>query len=107
MSTNVSKLMQLIATPDKLIAFVSEVFKRVDKDKSGFVDKHEVGSMLQMIAFELGFDSPSSEDCFDIVRMMDKNGDEKLSKGEFQFTIEQILKTLGEEILHSQKILPA
>jgi hypothetical protein len=38
MSTNLTKIKQLISDYDELKRFVSEVFKKVDRDRSGFID---------------------------------------------------------------------
>lgn len=42
-----------------------------------------------------------------MVRLMDQNGDERLSKNEFQFTMEQVIKTLGGELLAELDDSPA
>lgn len=39
MSTNLPKIKQLITNVDELKRFVSDVFRKVDQDRSGFIDK--------------------------------------------------------------------
>ena len=99
MSSQLSKIKQLTSSPLDLQRFVSEVFKKIDSDKSGFLDKMEAGEVLTIIALELGFNKPSLDDTADIVRMIDQNGDEKLSKAEFQGIIEKVIRQLGSELL--------
>ena len=99
MSSNISRVKQLISDYDELKRFVSDVFRKVDQDRSGFIDKHQVRGVLDAIAIELGFHIPSKEDAEDIVRMIDINGDEKISRMEFQVTMEKIIQQLGTEVI--------
>lgn len=103
MSTNLPRVKQLIANVDELKRFISDVFRKVDQDRSGFLDKREVALVLELIARELGFNIPSTEDAEDIVRMIDKNGDERLSRIEFQTTMERIVQELGKDLLKHDK----
>jgi Ca2+-binding EF-hand superfamily protein len=43
-------------------------FKKVDHDKSGFLEKKELEEILRSLTRYLGLDDPSSEDVADVLR---------------------------------------
>lgn len=74
-------------------------FRRVDADKSGFLEKHELEDVLRRMTKGLGLEDPSGEDVDFIMKELDINGDGKLSKEEFQQLVNQVLHVLKDQIM--------
>jgi calmodulin len=65
-------------------------FKIVDSDGSGFLDKVELEEVLIRITNDMGLETPSHEDVEEVLRLVDENGDGKLSKEEYNLLADEV-----------------
>ncbi|EFJ46656.1 hypothetical protein VOLCADRAFT_105403 [Volvox carteri f. nagariensis] len=73
---------------------IKTLFKELDRDKSGFVELHE----LRLLLGKSGMDMEQlSEEVLAIMAKLDKNGDNKVSTQEFYVTLSAIRKSLRSD----------
>ncbi|CAD8065258.1 unnamed protein product [Paramecium sonneborni] len=68
----------------QVIEFSNRVFDKYDKNKSGFIEKDELTLLLNNLAKEINSQLPTKKEIDYIVRYLDKNNDQKISRNEFQ-----------------------
>ncbi|GLC47128.1 hypothetical protein PLESTB_000602700 [Pleodorina starrii] len=75
---------------DEQVTKIKTLFKELDRDKSGFVELHE----LKLMMGKSGVDMDAlSDDVVAIMTKLDKNGDNKVSTQEFFVTLSAIRKS--------------
>ena len=79
-------------------------FDAVDLDGSGFLEKEELAEVMRNVAYEMKVKPPTDGDIDAVLRELDENYDEKVSKDEFVQLIIQVLKKMleSEEDLQKQ-----
>lgn len=87
----------MLATSKSVRDLLESAFKKIDQDKSGFLERRELEEVLRTLTRCLGLDDPSPDDVADVMRELDRNGDERLSREEFQSLIEQVLDIIFKE----------
>lgn len=55
-------------------------FRTFDTDKSGFIERHELGMILRRLTDAFNVEEPSQDDINDILKELDANGDGKISQ---------------------------
>jgi Ca2+-binding EF-hand superfamily protein len=55
-------------------------FRTFDTDKSGFIERHELGLILRRLTDAFNVEEPSDDDINDILKELDANGDGKISQ---------------------------
>lgn len=72
-------------------------FKTFDTDQSGTIERHELGMLLKRLTDAFDVEEPSEDDINDILKELDANGDGKISQGEFQALVIDVVKLIEEE----------
>jgi hypothetical protein len=92
-----SKNLTVIAR--KRIDVARRLFKMFDKDESGYLTEDEIPFIIEETYKELGQSyKPSREDVKSYMKMVDTNGDGRISLPEFEEIILRSLKNAGFEI---------
>jgi calmodulin len=86
---------KLIKDKEGLQKIMESAFRSVDIDGSGFLEKPELEQVLIQVAKDIGVETPTKEDVEDILEEIDENGDERLSKQEFEELIKQIVEMMA------------
>ena len=58
-------------------------FNTFDSDKSGFIERHELGIILRKLTEAFNVEDPSESDVEEVMKELDVNGDGKISQSEF------------------------
>jgi Ca2+-binding EF-hand superfamily protein len=82
----------LLANPELFNKEVQRVFENVDSDKSGFINKSELGNALKTIAEVNFFDAPTDADIQAELSKFDTNKDGQLSQTEFAAFVKILLE---------------
>lgn len=78
---------------------MKRLFKKFDKDNSGYLTEEEIPFMLEETYKEVGQSyKPTKEDVKSYMRMVDKNSDGKVSLDEFEEIVLLSLQKAGIEI---------
>ncbi|CAK62303.1 unnamed protein product (macronuclear) [Paramecium tetraurelia] len=80
----------------QVIEFSNRVFDKYDKDKSGFIEIDELTSLLNNFAKEIKSQPPTQNEINYMLRFLDKNNDQKISRTEFQKLGQLMVKVLGQ-----------
>ncbi|CAD8147605.1 unnamed protein product [Paramecium octaurelia] len=80
----------------QVIEFSNRVFDKYDTDKSGFIEIDELTSLLNNFAKEIKSQPPTQNEINYMVRYLDKNNDQKISRTEFQKLGQLMAKVLGK-----------
>lgn len=67
-------------------------FKNVDVDRSGFLSRIEFEDVIKRLTFCMGAEDPTPEDIEYLITRLDQNGDDTVSKDEFQRLINIMVK---------------
>ena len=86
---------KLIRDTKQLKRIMESAFRAVDIDCNGFLEKVELEQVLIQVAKDIAVESPTKDEVTDILEEIDENGDEKISKDEFQNLIQQILEMIA------------
>lgn len=86
---------KLIKDKEALQKIMESAFRSVDIDGSGFLEKPELEQVLITVAKDIGVETPTKEDVEDILEEIDENGDERLSRKEFEELIKQIVDMMA------------
>ncbi len=79
-------------------------FDAIDTDVSGQIDSKELGTVLRDVAAKMGIHQPTDNDLAAILFELDQDGDDQVSKDEFEFLIIKVLEKIYEsekELIHS------
>eukprot|EP00347_Sterkiella_histriomuscorum_P022028 403331938 len=96
---------QIILAQEDKIKIVSDLaFDAVDLDGSGFLEKDELAEVMKNVAYEMKVKPPTDGDIDAVLRELDEDYDEKVSKDEFVQLIIQVMKKMleSEEDLQKQ-----
>jgi Ca2+-binding EF-hand superfamily protein len=74
--------------PNELTKEIQDLFKEVDTDNSGFVEKNELAQSLMRVGI-----NPTNQEIDEYLAKFDKDGDGKISYGEFKYIFEDKLKS--------------
>jgi Ca2+-binding EF-hand superfamily protein len=72
-------------------------FRTFDTDRSGFIERHELGMILRRLTDAFNVEEPSEEDINEILKYLDANGDGKISQTEFEDLVKEVVKIIDEE----------
>jgi Ca2+-binding EF-hand superfamily protein len=71
-------------------------FDAVDLDGSGFLEKNELSDVMRNVASEMKVKPPTDGDIDAVLKELDEDFDERVSKDEFLSLIVQVLKKMLE-----------
>ncbi|CAK76302.1 unnamed protein product (macronuclear) [Paramecium tetraurelia] len=77
--------------------FSNRVFDRYDKNRSGYIEKDELDTLLNNLALELNSQQPTKKEIDYMLSYLDTNNDSKVSRTEFQRLGELMVKVLGNK----------
>lgn len=98
-SNNTSTPKKLTSMAKRRLDVVKRLFKKFDKDNSGYLTEEEIPFMLEQTYKEVGQTyKPTKEDVKSYMRMVDKNSDGKVSLDEFEEIVLLSLQKAGIEI---------
>ena len=82
-----SALKSIADDEGKCNSYADSAFDAVDKDKSGYVERNEIGNLVKELVskFKKDFNIPEDK-LTEAMNLMDKDGDGKISKEEFRKT---------------------
>jgi len=70
---------------------VDDIFNEIDEDRSGYIDRKEMGKLLKNLSEELGNPMPTEEDIDKKMKKLDLNKDGKISKEESRPIVREIV----------------
>lgn len=76
---------------------MQQAFRDFDTDHSGFIERHELSVMMKRLTGAFNVEEPSEEEINDILRDLDANGDGKVSMGEFETLVEEVISIIEEQ----------
>lgn len=91
-------MIKTLKDPKTVKETTARIFKKLDSDKSGFIDKGEFKKGLEEIAAELGIPNPTEENIQKSFEILDKNGDGKISKKELSALVKYVFDLMIREI---------
>ncbi|CDW89409.1 transcription initiation factor tfiid subunit 5-like [Stylonychia lemnae] len=103
--SNLLKILEIILAQQDKIKIVSDLaFDAVDLDGSGFLEKNELAEVMKNVAYEMKVKPPTDGDIDAVLRELDEDYDEKVSKDEFVQLIIQVMRKMleSEEDLQKQ-----
>lgn len=77
-----------VRLPDELQREIQSLFEEVDVDKSKFIDKNELAQALMKVGV-----SPTLQELDEYIAKFDRDGDGKISYGEFLYIFQDKLKS--------------
>lgn len=82
--SNLLKTLEIILAQQDKIKIVSDLaFDAVDLDGSGFLEKDELAEVMRDVAADMKVKPPTDGDIDAVLRELDEDYDEKVSKDEF------------------------
>ncbi len=82
--SNLLKTLELILSqPDKIQIVSDLAFEAVDIDGSNFLEKDELAEVMKNVAYDMKVKPPTDNDIDAVLRELDEDYDEKVSKDEF------------------------
>ena len=78
-------------------------FDAVDTDGSGFLEKDELAEVMRSVASDMKVKAPTDGDIEAVLRELDEDYDEKVSRDEFVVLIIQVLRKMLESEEELQK----
>ena len=95
--SNLLRTLQIILAQQDKIKIVSDLaFDAVDLDGSGYLEKDELSEVMRNVAHEMKVKPPTDGDIDAVLKELDEDYDEKVSKDEFLTLIVQVLKKMLE-----------
>ena len=74
-----------------------DAFRIFDTDKSGYIEKHELGLLLTKLTDSFHVGHPSDDDVNEVFKELDVNGDGKISQSEFDTLICEVVNIIATE----------
>ena len=81
----------ILSNEKKFNEVAKVAFDSADTDKSGQIDASELEHVCNQMASDNGFDPPTKEDVFSLLKDLDKDKSGKLNYDEFKVFIKSIL----------------
>ena len=85
-----AELRKKLLDEDNLNAMVDKTFKDADLNRSDFIEKDELATLLKSIYATVGIPPPSKQDIDQELKRLDKNKDKRLSKEEFKVLVKDL-----------------
>ena len=85
-----AELRKKLLDEDNLNAMVDKTFKGADLNRSDFIEKDELATLLKSIYATVGLPPPSKQDIDQELKRLDKNKDKRLSKEEFKVLVKDL-----------------
>ena len=85
-----AELRKKLLDEDNLNAMVDKTFKDADLNRSDFIEKDELATLLKSIYATVGLPPPSKQDIDQELKRLDKNKDKRLSKEEFKVLVKDL-----------------
>ncbi|EGR30743.1 hypothetical protein IMG5_124560 [Ichthyophthirius multifiliis] len=82
----------ILKDKQKLNNITEQIFKQVDINNSGFIEKNELEQIMVEVTSEIGIDKPTKEEIEEILKELDDDDDGKLSIKELYKHIINILQ---------------
>ena len=79
-----------ILDKDIFNSILNKTFHDADLNKNNYIEKNELAALLKSIYATMGLPAPSKSDIEQELKRLDKNGDKKLSKQEFQVLVRDL-----------------
>ncbi len=86
----------ILSQKDKIRIVADLAFDAVDADGNGFLDKQELSEVMRNVAGEMKVKPPTDGDIEAVIRELDQNCDQKVTKDEFFRLIKRVLKKMKE-----------
>ena len=81
----------MISMKDKVRVISDMAFDAIDIDRSGQLDRDELGQTLKSVSTEMGISQPTEADIAMLLDKIDQDEDNEISKDEFEFLIISVL----------------
>ncbi|TNV72857.1 hypothetical protein FGO68_gene12414 [Halteria grandinella] len=95
--SNLLRTLEIILAQQDKIKIVSDLaFDAVDLDGSNFLEKAELSEVMRQVAHEMKVKPPTDGDIDAVLKELDENTDDKVSKEEFLALIVQVLRKMLE-----------
>ena len=94
------EVIKILKDPNTIKQVVENVFKEVDTDKSGFIEKNEFAAVAKKVSKEYKAPEPTDAEITEALKAIDANNDGKISKEELGSLIKSIFDVL---IMHIEK----
>ena len=91
-------LAMILTDDDKLWDIWDEAFTQADKDKSGVIDKSELGNVMKNVSKMLDIPTPTPDFINDVYEQLDKNQDGKISAEEFAVYTRNLLQEIYDTL---------
>ena len=92
-----SKAIRDILNNEKKFNDVAKVaFDSVDTDRSGQIDAEELEKVMKMMANDMGYQPPSTEEIFEVFSNLDTDNSGKIDFLEFKTLIRDVLEVMIE-----------
>ena len=73
---------------------LKNAFNTFDTDKSGNIERHELGTLLKRLTDAFDVEEPSDDDINEILKELDANGDGKISQTQFEALVVEVVKII-------------
>ena len=70
---------------------LDDIFGEIDEDKNGYIDREEMGKLLENLSQALESPTPTEEDITREMKKLDVNKDGKISKEEIRPIVKEIV----------------
>ena len=84
----------ILSMKDKISIISNMAFDAIDVDESGQIDSEELGDVLRDVARQMGIPQPSENDLGAVLYELDQDGDNQVSREEFEFLIIKVLEQM-------------
>ena len=73
---------------------LKNAFNTFDTDKSGNIERHELGTLLKRLTDAFDVEEPSDDYINEILKELDANGDGKISQTQFEALVVEVVKII-------------
>ena len=101
-STILETLQFILGMKDKIGIVSDMAFEAVDDDESDQIDLTELGITLKSVAKQLSITPPTEIDIEAVLNELDQDGDNEVSKEEFETLITKVLEKMWESEIELQ-----
>ena len=104
-STILETLQFILAMKDKIGIVSDMAFEAVDDDESDQIDLQELGITLKSVAKKMNITPPTENDIEAVLNELDQDGDNQVSKDEFETLITKVLEKMLESEIELQHVV--